>query len=129
MSVGVMLVTHAGLATPMVEAAQRVLKVVALKVGVLEVPWEAEPQTLAHQANQLLRDLDSGSGVLILTDVYGATPANITERLEPCRQLRRVSGLNLPMLLRVLTYSDLKLDALADIACEGGRAGILIDHG
>lgn len=128
MSVGVMLVTHAGVATPLLEAAQHVLKVFALKVGLLEVPWAAEPQQLVHQANQLLRDLDSGSGVLILTDVYGATPANITERLEPCRKLRRVSGLNLPMLLRVLTYSDLKLDPLADIACEGGRAGILSDH-
>lgn len=128
MSVGVMLVTHAGVATPLLEAAQHVLKVFALKVGVLEVPWAAEPQQLAHQANQLLRDLDNGSGVLILTDVYGATPANITERLEPCRKLRRVSGLNLPMLLRVLTYSDLKLDPLADIASEGGRAGIISDH-
>lgn len=128
MSVGVMLVTHIGVAGPLLDAAQRVLKVLALKVGTLEVPWDAEPHQLAHRANQLLRDLDNGQGVLILTDLYGATPANVSEKLEPCRQLRRVSGLNLPMLLRVLTYSDLKLDALADIALEGGRAGIISDH-
>lgn len=129
MSVGLMLVSHEGVAAPMLAAAERVLKILPLKVGLLEVPWEGQTEAFVHQANQLLRDLDVGHGVLILTDIYGATPANTCQKLEPCRRIRRVSGLNLPMLLRVLGYAHLQqLDALAEIAFEGGRAGIITDH-
>lgn len=128
MSVGVLLVTHPGVGQALLDNARRVIKIITIKVGVLEVPFEFEMAGMASEANHLLRELDDGHGVLLLTDLYGASPANVTGHLEPCRQLRRVSGLNLPMLLRVLTYSDFKLDGLADIAYEGGRAGILIDH-
>jgi PTS system ascorbate-specific IIA component len=129
MSVGLMLVSHEGIAAPMLAATERVLKVVPLKVGILEVPWAGACEAFAHQANQLLRELDVGHGVLILTDIFGATPANTCEKLEPCRRIRRVSGLNMPMLLRVLSYAHLQdLDALALIAYEGGRAGIVADQ-
>lgn len=129
MSVGLMLVSHEGIAAPMLAAAERVLKTVPLKVGILEVPWAGQTESFAHQANQLLRELDVGHGVLILTDIFGATPANICGKLEPCRRIRRVSGMNMPMLLRVLGYAHLQdLDALATIAYEGGRNGIVTEQ-
>jgi PTS system mannose-specific IIA component len=127
-SVGVLLVSHPGVANVLLETARAVVKLMPLKIAVLEVPWKVDVAAMTYQANHLLRELDDGHGVLILTDLYGASPANVTEHLEPCRKLRRVSGLNLSMLLRVLTYSDYKLDALAELAFEGGRAGIISDH-
>ena len=76
-----------------------------------------------------VRALDSGDGVLVLTDVYGATPSNLAEKLPALGlDLHRVSGLNLPMLLRVLNYPEQPLLELAQTAASGGRSGILIDH-
>jgi PTS system ascorbate-specific IIA component len=75
------------------------------------------------------RDLDQGEGVLVLADLYGATPCNIGLSLGALGvKLRCVSGLNLPMLLRVLNYSEKSLPELAEIAATGGRGGIFIDH-
>jgi PTS system ascorbate-specific IIA component len=75
------------------------------------------------------RDLDHGDGVLVLADLYGATPCNIGLSLSELGvRLRCVSGLNLPMLLRVLNYSDKSLPELTEIAASGGRGGIFIDH-
>jgi len=125
MSVGILLVTHDGVGASLLSAARTVLRVLTTSVEVLEVGWRCDPDQLRHQANGLLRSLDQGEGVLVLTDVYGATPANIASDLEHGRKLARVSGLNLPMLLRVLTYcNDFGLEKLAEAAREGGRNGI-----
>jgi len=67
--------------------------------------------------------------VLVLADLYGATPCNIGLSLSSLGvRLRCVSGLNLPMLLRVLNYAEKPLDELAEIAASGGRGGIFIDR-
>ena len=74
------------------------------------------------------QELDQGDGVLVLADLYGATPCNIGLSLGAIGvELRCVSGLNLPMLLRVLNYAQKPLDELAEIAASGGRGGIFID--
>ena len=129
MSVGILLVTHDGVGSSLLAAARQVLKTIFVPVDLLEVGWTCDPIALRGQANRLLRELDQGKGVLVLTDIVGATPANVVSDLEHGRILRRVSGLNLPMLLRTLTYcSDCELDQLATVAYEGGRSGILADQ-
>ena len=130
MSVGLLLITHLGLGPDLLRAARQVLPVLALKVDALEVPWDQpDPAALKTTARNLLRSLDDGDGVLLLVDLYGSTPANIARALEPGRQIRRVYGLNLPMLLRVLNYPEQNLDSLAQIARDGGRSGVLGDDG
>jgi PTS system ascorbate-specific IIA component len=128
MSVGVLLVTHEGIGSAMMAAARRVMRVVPLKVGVFEVPWDVGEgdvctRTLRHE----MRELDEGKGVLVLADLYGATPFNLTAEHEPGRTLMRVAGLNLSMLLRVLNYPELGLRELAEVARDGGRSGVVID--
>jgi len=79
---------------------------------------------ILDQVRIALQKLNSGQGVLILTDMYGATPSNIvSELLDPSRVL--VSGINLPMLVRVMNYPDLDLNDLAEKAISGGQDGIL----
>lgn len=130
MSVGVLLVTHLGLGPDLLRAARRVLPVMPLKVETLEIPWDTpDTNALKLTARNLLRGLDEGDGVLLLVDLYGSTPANISRALEPGRQVRRVYGVNMPMLLRVLNYPQQNLDSLAQIAREGGRAGVVGDDG
>ena len=67
----------------------------------------------------------SGDGVLVLTDLYGSTPSNIACKLRRHGHVRVVSGVNLPMLIRVLNYPDLDLDSLKEKALSGGRDGVL----
>lgn len=130
MSVGVLLVTHNGVGPDLLKCASRVLPIMPLKVDFLEVPWEGPAtEILASSLRSLLRELDEGQGVLILVDLYGSTPANVARKIEPGRQVRRVYGVNLPMLLRVLNYPQLDLDGLAEVAVEGGRAGVITDDG
>lgn len=128
MSVGILLVTHEGIASSLMAAARRVIRVMPLKVGIFEVPWEVrDGEMCTRTLRQELRDLDEGSGVLVLADIYGATPFNLTAEHEPGRTLLRVTGLNLPMLLRVLNYPEKNLQELAEVARDGGRAGVVID--
>ncbi len=128
MSVGILLVTHEGIASSLMAAARRVMRVMPLKVGIFEVPWDVgEGVVSSRTLRQELRELDEGKGVLVLADLYGATPFNLAAEHEPGRTLLRVAGLNLPMLLRVLNYPEKGLQELAEVARDGGRAGVVID--
>lgn len=128
--VGVLLLTHEALGQAMLQAARHVLGDLPLAVAVQEVPADAEPETALERAARAARTLDRGGGVLVLTDLYGATPCNIAHRMpELGVALRCVAGLNLPMLLRVLNYAGQPLDELAQTAARGGQAGILVDRG
>ncbi len=129
MNVGILLMTHEAIGEALISAAHHVLPKLPLKLAVVTVPAQANPDIIRSLAAHHLRELDQGNGVLVLTDLYGATPCNIGQSLSSLGvQLRYVSGLNLPMLLRVLNYAKKPLDELAEIAAAGGRGGIFIDH-
>ena len=129
MSVGVMLMTHEAVGQALISAAHHVLPKLPLKIQAVEVPGQADPDVMRALTERHARELDQGEGVLVLADLYGATPCNIGLSLSPLGvRLRCVSGLNLPMLLRVLNYAEKPLDELAEIAASGGRGGIFIDH-
>ncbi len=128
MTVGILLVTHEGIGTALRGVAERLLTPMPLRVEVLEVPFDADPEAILPAASAALRRADGGDGVLVLTDLYGATPSNLACRLSRLgTPVRRVSALNLPMLLRVLNYADLALDELPAIAIAGGRNGVQLD--
>jgi PTS system ascorbate-specific IIA component len=91
----------------------------------LDASRDCDPTELLQEAHTQIATLDTGGGVLVLTDLYGATPCNIAARLLANPKIRVVSGMNLPMLIRVLNYPDLSLDALADKAVSGGRDGVM----
>ncbi|MGA9343018.1 MAG: PTS fructose IIA subunit family protein [Rhodanobacteraceae bacterium] len=127
--VGVLLLTHEAMGAALVAAARHVLGRLPLPVGVQEVAADADPEQLLRTAAGRARELDGGGGVLVLSDLYGATPCNIAQRLPDLGvRMHCVSGLNLPMLLRVLNYPEQGLDELAETAASGGRGGIFIDH-
>ncbi|THD05829.1 PTS sugar transporter subunit IIA [Rhodanobacter lindaniclasticus] len=129
MSVGVLLMTHEAVGQALISAARHVMPQLPLRVAAVEVPPEADPEVMRSLTAHHARELDQGGGVLILADLYGATPCNIGLSLGALGvRLRCVSGLNLPMLLRVLNYAEKPLDELAEVAASGGRGGIFIDH-
>ena len=128
MAVGILLITHKGIGTALVAVATRLLDVLPLRVEALEVPFDGDPDVLLPQASAALRKVDGGDGVLLLTDLYGATPSNLAARLSQLgTPVRRVSALSLPMLLRVMNYAELDLDELPAVAAAGARNGVIHD--
>lgn len=129
MSVGLLLLTHEGAAAPFAPLVQRLLGRMPLRIETFELAFDADLDQTLPQASAALRRADSGDGVLILTDLYGASPSNLAARLTQLgTPARRVAGLSLPMLLRVCNYADQPLDELALTAVQGGKTGVVIDH-
>jgi PTS system ascorbate-specific IIA component len=86
---------------------------------------ESDPDAMREQAASLIREVDRGDGVLVLTDLFGSTPSNIATALQHNHKVISVAGINLPMLLRVMNYPKLGLRELAEKALSGGRDGVL----
>ena len=126
MNVGVLLITHPGVATALRNTARNMLGQCYLQTAILEVPLDAPVENITQQATDIINKLDQGDGVLILSDIFGSTPCNIARSLQGKHHVRLVSGINIPMLVRVLNYVDLNLNDLARKAATGGRDGIVL---
>ncbi|MCU0833234.1 MAG: PTS fructose transporter subunit IIA [Chromatiaceae bacterium] len=124
MSVGLLIVTHNTIGSALLETATKMLGACPLRAETLEITEYMEPDLLLGQARAMAAALDSGDGVLVLTDLYGSTPANIARALAG-EHVRVLAGVNLPMLVRVLNYAALPLSELVDKGLSGGRDGIL----
>lgn len=128
MAVGVLLITHEGIGSAMLAVATRLLQQLPLKTDVFELPFDADPDSALPQASAAMRRVDGGDGVLILTDLYGASPSNVAAQLARLgTPARRVSGLSLAMLLRVMNYPEQALGELPATAAAGARNGVLHD--
>lgn len=125
MSVGLLLITHNKLGAVLLKTATRMLDGCPLVADTLAITLDSDPDRLEVQAQRLVDRLDRGDGVLVLTDMFGSTPANVATRLSRDGQVTVVTGLNLPMLVRVLNYAHLALPNLAEKALSGGRDGVL----
>jgi PTS system ascorbate-specific IIA component len=125
MTVGVLLITHEGVGEALLDTAGNVFDGAPLAVAVLSVPRNSDPDRCLQDALDLARTLDSGDGVLVLSDMFGSTPGNIAVRVAEALNGKMVSGVNLPMLIRVFNYPTLALSELAARAVEGGRAGVV----
>lgn len=122
--VGILLVTHNALGESLVDCVKHVLGEVPQNLKVLTVQAGDDPQLKLVEGQALIKQLDTG-GVLILADIFGATPSNIARQLCHAEHVMGVAGVNLPMLLRVACSSDKTLPELAKIAVEGGRECIV----
>jgi len=125
MSVGLLLITHKGIGTSLLATATRMLGTCPLLADTLSVGEETERDQLQRQALRMAERLDTGDGLLVLTDLFGSTPANIACTLQQKSAVRVVTGVNLPMLVRALNYPGLPLAQMAAKAESGGRDGVL----
>ena len=128
MSVGILLVTNSGIGPALLASARRVLPRLPLKTEAFEVPFDADLDALLPDASGAMRRVDEGDGVLVLVDMYGASPSNLAAQLSRLgTPVKRVAGANLPMLLRVMNYPEQGLDDLPATAAAGTRNGAIID--
>ncbi len=123
--IGILLITHGTLGESLIHNAIHVLNKRPPSVRQLGVTAQDDPLLLLPQAQTLVKELDTGAGVLILTDMYGGTPSNVAAKLIVPGKAEAVAGLSLPMLIRALTYREKTLDVMITKAISGGRDGVL----
>ena len=124
--IAILVIAHAPLATALLQCARHVYGCDPEQCETLDIAADAEPGAQIDIARTLLASLNAREGVLVLTDLFGATPANIAARLVVPGEVEVLAGVNLPMLLRVLTYRSAgPLAALVEKAISGGTAGVI----
>lgn len=123
--IGIFLVTHATLGESLIQCACHVLNKRPPRIAQLGVSAQDDPLDILPLARSMLGWVDGGDGVLLLTDIYGATPSNIAAKLVVPDRVELVAGVNLPMLLRVLTYRDRDMQTLVKRAVAGACDGVV----
>ena len=128
--IGILLITHGSYGEALVQNACHVLNKRPPQLNQLGVSAQDDPLDLLPLAHQMLQLVDSGNGVLVMSDIFGASPANLAHKLLEPGRIEGLTGVNLPMLLRALTYRDKGMETLLIRARDGGRDGILnmLDH-
>ena len=123
--IGILIIAHGTLGESLIHCASHVLNKRPPRLRQLGITAQDDPLLLLPQARAFVKELDDGSGVLILSDMYGGSPSNIAAKLIVPGRVEGVAGVNLPMLIRVLTYRDRTLPTLLTKAVSGGCEGVL----
>jgi PTS system ascorbate-specific IIA component len=123
--IGLFLITHSTYGESLIQCACHVLNKRPPQIAQLGVAAQDDPLDLTPLVREMLALVDHGQGVLLMTDVFGATPANVATKLIEPGRIEAVAGVNLPMLLRALTYRDKDMATLVTRAVSGGRDGVL----
>lgn len=123
--IGILIIAHGTLGESLIHCASHVLNKRPPRLKQLGVTAQDDPLLLLPQARALVKELDSGTGVIILSDMYGGSPSNIAAKLLVPGRVEGVAGVNLPMLIRALTYRDGPLATLVIKAISGGCEGVL----
>ena len=124
---GILIVTHNQIGHEMLRTAETILGKRLENVFTIAIPGDLRPDALGQYADQVktaIEALDKGEGVLIATDLYGSTPSNLAHYFASDHHVRILSGLNLPMLIRIINSADKPLELLAKIGIVGANKGI-----
>jgi PTS system ascorbate-specific IIA component len=123
--VGILLITHGALGEALLRAAAHTLGRQPPRAEHLSVGATDAPEALLVRSREALARIDDGSGVLVLTDMFGATPANVAAKLLQNGKVEGLSGANLPMLVRALAHREEPLAEVVQKARAGGGEGVV----
>ena len=128
--IGILLITHGSFGESLIQNVCHVLNKRPPLIAQLGVAAQDDPLDVLPLANLLLKEVDDGEGVVVMTDIFGATPGNLALKLLAPGHVEGIAGVNLPMLLRALTYREKGMGVLLTRAVAGGRDGVLnmLDH-
>ena len=124
--IGLLIVSHGAFGESLIHSASHVLGRRPTYLRQLGVTVHDEPEGILPVAEDLVRYVDRGSGVLVMTDIFGATPSNIATRLLRRGKVEGIAGVSLPMLIRALNYrEECDLEALVAKAISGATEGVM----
>jgi mannose PTS system EIIA component len=124
----ILIIAHAPLAHALRQCALHVFPDCGQHVSAIDVQPNLPPEetlSMARIAMDQLSRVQGVKGVLVLTDIFGATPSNVAQKLVDGATSRLITGVNLPMLLRAVSYRGETLDALVSRAVVGGTQGVM----
>ncbi len=123
--IGILIVAHEPVASSFAKAVTHVLGQAPAQLEWLDVANSAQPGEVVINAQRCIDTIDSGDGVLVCTDVCGATPCNISTQLDKPGKVHVLTGLNLPMLLRAINYRHASLSEVTEKAMAGAKTGVM----
>ena len=121
--VGILLMTHAPLGQAFVAAVAHVFRGPTEHFEAIDVTADQDLAEINKLASAAVCRLDTGDGVLVITDIKGGTPANCCNKLAEAGRVEVIAGISLPMLLRAITYRRDTLDVVVEMALAGGQGG------
>jgi PTS system mannose-specific IIA component len=126
--IGILLVSHEPLGTALLNCTRHIFGRLPVQLAALDVIPDEDPQAALHAARELLARINDGSGVIVLTDVFGATPSRIATQLAERDRVVVVAGVNLPLLIKALGNRRGPLEDLVGTLVESGQRAIrLVD--
>jgi PTS system ascorbate-specific IIA component len=123
--IGILIVAHDTLGESLVRAVTHVLGARPPQFEAFAVTAGDDPILLLPQAREAVKRLDTGDGVVVFSDIFGATPCNLACKLLSPGRVEGFAGVNLPMLVRAFTYRTRGMDTLIKKAVSGGCDGVL----
>ena len=123
--IGILIIAHDSLGDGLARAVTHVLGSRPPQFEVLSVAATDDPLMLLPAARQLVLRLDAGAGVLVFSDIYGASPCNLVGKLLEPGRVEGIAGVNLPMLVRAITYRARGMETMVKKAISGGCEGVV----
>lgn len=123
--ISILIITHGELGKSLIECATHVLGDKPLFLESLSIENDCTHESMFRQISERINLLDQGDGVLILTDIFGATPCNIITKIIKPGKVSAIAGVNLSMLIRTISYRNEPFDSLISKAIQGAQDGII----
>jgi PTS system ascorbate-specific IIA component len=124
MSIALFFVTHEGIASNLLNIGELIIQKPNSNLSYLEIPMDASIEAMIKNIENKLQQLSIDDGILFITDIYGSTPSNIAQQLATKYNANLISGVNLPMIIRLLNYRDEAEQELMQKALDGAHQGI-----
>jgi mannose PTS system EIIA component len=124
MSAALFFITHEGIASNLIAIGEAIINKTNNNLSYFEVPMDANINLMIKGIENKLEQLDTKEGLIFITDIYGSTPSNIAQQIADKHHADLISGLNLPMVIRLLNYRDRAINILIQKALDGAKKGI-----
>jgi len=124
MSIALFFITHEGIASNLIRIGEAIIQKTNNNLSYLEIAMDADINFMLESIDNKLEQLDLKQGLLVITDIYGSTPSNIAQKIADKHQTDLISGVNLPMIIRLLNYRNADATTLVQKALDGAKKGI-----
>ncbi len=123
--IGILVVSHEPLGTALIHCTRHIFGRMPAQLAALDVIPDEDPEAALSAARELIARINDGSGVLVLTDIFGATPSRIAMRLAEPHRIAVIAGVNLPLLVKALNNRRGPLDEIAQLVIGSAKNAIL----